>query len=422
MPLTFSTALSGLRANSNALGSVGNNIANANTTAYKSSSLNFADVYHDAASAKINGAGLVLQIGGGVNTVGSSTDFSQGTFEDSGSALHAGIQGNGFFMVKGSDGVQSYTRAGVFSLSRDGYLEVPGGQRLQGYQAVDGEIPVDAQLNDLRASLGEFAAPIATDSATFRMNLSAKDAVGTSFHSSVQIFDSLGISHTLDLTYAKTGNGAYTVTATVDGNASQLDADGGGGQASANMTFDSDGQMTAPATLSVIADQTQLNGATLPEIMVGLYNVNPDGTQGASVITNFDAKSAVASTEQNGYASGTLAGLAFSPEGSGEMIAVYSNGQTRVVGQLALATFNSQEGLRRLGDNLFSETNTSGAPSVGAPATGRRGSVVGGVLEKSNVDIATEFTNLIVAQRGFQANSRVITTINQTLQDVIQII
>lgn len=422
MPLTFSTALSGLRANSNALGTVGNNIANANTTAYKSSTLNFADVFHDAASAKINGAGVVLQIGGGVNTVGSSTNFSQGTFEDSGSALHAGIQGNGFFMVKDSTGVQSFTRAGVFSLSRDGFLEVPGGQRLQGYQAVNGAIPEDAQLVDLRASLGEFAAPIATTSATFRMNLSAKDAVNSSFHSAVQVFDSLGISHTLDLTYTKTGNGAYTVTATLDGNAAQLDADGGGGQASINMTFDSNGQMTSPTTLSVIADQSQLNGATMPDMAIGLYNTNPDGSQGSSVITNFDATSAVASTEQNGYASGTLAGLAFSPEGSGEMIAVYSNGQTRVVGQVALATFNSQEGLRRLGDNLYSETNTSGAPSIGAPATGRRGGVVGGVLEKSNVDIATEFTSLIVAQRGFQANSRVITTINQTLQDVIQII
>lgn len=422
MPLTFSTALSGLRANSNALGAVGNNIANANTTSYKSSALNFADVFHDATSAKINGAGTVFQIGGGVNTVGSSTNFSQGTFEDSGSPLHAGIQGNGYFIVKGDDGQQAYTRAGVFSLSRDGFLEVPGGQRVQGYQAVDGVIPVDAPLTDLRASLGEFAAPIATSSATFRMNLSAKDAVNSSFHSAVQIFDSLGVAHTLDLTYTKTGNGAYTVNASIDGNAAQLSTDGGAAAATANITFDSNGQLTAPDTLAVVADQTQLNGATLPDVQVGLYNVNPDGTQGASVITNFDAKSAVASTEQNGYASGTLAGLAFSPEGTGEMIAVYSNGQTRVVGQLGLATFNSQEGLRRLGDNLYSETNTSGAPSVGNPATGRRGSVVGGVLEKSNVDIATEFTNLIVAQRGFQANSRVITTINQTLQDVIQII
>jgi flagellar hook protein FlgE len=422
MSLTFSTALLGLRANSNALSTVGNNIANANTTAYKSSTLNFADVYHDATSARFNGAGVALQIGGGVITAATTTNFSQGTFEDSGSALHAGVQGNGFFVVKDTEGAQNYTRAGVFSLSRDGYLEVPGGQRVQGYTAVDGVIPADAQLSDLRVSLGEFAAPIATDAATFRMNLSAKDAVGSSFHSAVQVFDSLGVAHTLDLTYTKTGNGAYTVTATVDGNAAQLNADGGGGQASANLTFDSDGQLTAPTTLSVIADQTQLNGATLPDIAIGLYNVNPDGSQGASVITNYDAKSAVASTEQNGYASGTLAGLAFSTEGNGELIAVYSNGQTRVVGQLALATFNSQESLRRLGDNLFSETNTSGAPSVGAPATGRRGGVVGGVLEKSNVDIATEFTNLIVAQRGFQANSRVITTINQTLQDVIQII
>jgi flagellar hook protein FlgE len=114
--------------------------------------------------------------------------------------------------------------------------------------------------------------------------------------------------------------------------------------------------------------------------------------------------------------------LAFGSEGDGTLVAVYSNGQTRTVGQVAIATFNSQEGLRHQGENLFGETLASGSPSLGRATTGGRGAVIGGVLEQSNVDIATEFTDLIVAQRGFQANSRVITTINQTLQDVLQII
>jgi flagellar hook protein FlgE len=139
-------------------------------------------------------------------------------------------------------------------------------------------------------------------------------------------------------------------------------------------------------------------------------------------ITNFDAASSVTSTNQNGFASGTLSGLSFSPDSSGTLLAVFNNGQTRALGQAAIATFNSQEGLRRLGDNLFGETISSGPPSVGIAGTGGRGGIIGGVLEQSNVDISTEFTDLIIAQRGFQANSRVINTINQTLQELLQII
>jgi len=422
MSLTFTTALSGLRANSKSLATTGNNIANANTTAFKSGTLNFGDVFHDSLNAPLNGAGLGLQIGSGVHEVGTTTNFSQGSLDESGSPLNAGIQGNGYFVVASESGEQAYTRAGDFTLNRDGYLVTGTGARVQGYMAVNGVVPPDAPLTALKAPLGEFAPPIATSSATFRMNLSAKDAVNTQFHSPVQIFDSLGVAHTLDLIYTKTANGAYTVTATVDGNAAQLSTNGGAAAANANLTFNANGQLTAPNTLAVVADQTQLNGATLPNIDVKLYSTNPDGSQGPSLITNYDSASAVAATDQNGFASGVLSGLAFGSDGDGTLVAVYSNGQTRTVGQVAIATFNSQEGLRQLGDNLLSETLASGPASLGHAATGGRGQVIGGVLEKSNVDIATEFTELIVAQRGFQANSRVITTINQTLQDVIQII
>jgi flagellar hook protein FlgE len=417
MPLTFSNALSGLRANSEALGVTGNNISNSNTTAYKASYINFADVYNDSLNAPLNGAGLALQVGGGVQTAGITTNFNQGLLEDSGSALNAGIKGNGYFVVTDRSGAQAYTRAGDFTLDREGYLVTPTGYRAQGYQAVNGVVPPDAPLTDLKAPLGEFVPPVATSEITFRINLSATDAVDSSFHSPVQIYDSLGVAHTLDLAYTKTGDGTYTVTATLDGNPGQLN----GGDA-ADFTFNSDGQLTDPETLTFVADDTMLNGATLPEVNIALYATNPDGSQGPSFITNYDTASAVASTNQNGFSSGTLAGLSFSADGSGTLLAVYSNGQTRPIGQLAIATFNSQEGLRRLGDNLVSQTVASGSPSIGVGGAGGRGGVTGGVLEKSNVDIAKEFTDLIVAQRSFQANSRVITTVSQTLQDVIQII
>lgn len=418
MPLSFSNSLSGLRANSEALGVTGNNISNSNTTAYKAGSINFADVYNDSLSAPLNGAGLALQVGGGVQTAGITTNFNQGLLEESGSALNAGIRGNGYFVVTDRSGSQAYTRAGDFSLDRDGYLVTPTGYRVQGYQAVGGAIPPDAPLTDLKAPLGEFVPPVATSEVNFRINLSAKDAVDSKFHSPVQIYDSLGVAHTLDLVYTKTGDGAYTVEATLDGNPGMLN-----GGDTVDFTFDSDGQLTAPDTLTFTADDTMLHGATLPEVNIALYATNPDGTKGPSFITNYDTASAVASsTNQNGSPSGTLAGLSYSADGSGTLMAVYSNGSTRPIGQLAIATFNSQEGLRRLGDNLVSQTLASGPPSVGPGGTGGRGGVTGGVLEKSNVDIAKEFTDLIVAQRSFQANSRVITTVSQTLQDVIQII
>jgi flagellar hook protein FlgE len=422
MALTFSTALSGLRANSEALGVTGNNIANANTTAFKAKSLNFADVFHDSLNAKLNGAGLAVQIGGGVQSAGTTTNFTQGSLDESGSTLNAGIRGNGYFVVASKNGDTAFSRAGDFTLDKEGHLVTSTGDLVQGYQAIDGAVPPGAPLTSLEVPLGQFAGPVVTTTAAFRLNLSSTDAVNSEFHAPVEVYDSLGVAHTLDVIYTKTGDGAYTVTATVDGVAAQISVDGGANGASGNITFDSDGQLVTPNTLAIVPDQTQLDGATLPNIGVTLYETNDDGSQGQSLLTNYNATSAVSATEQDGFSSGTLAGLAFSPKGDGVLVAVYSNGQTRTVGQVAIATFNSQEGLSRLGDNLYGETVASGAPSVGAAGTGGRGEIIGGVLEQSNVDIATEFTDLIVAQRGFQANSRVITTINQTLQDVIQII
>lgn len=414
MALSFNAALSGLRANSDSISVTGNNIANSNTTAFKSGSINFGDVFNDSLSARQNGAGLSLQQGSGVRTAGIATNFTQGTLNESGSPLNAGIQGNGFFVVKSDAGTESYTRAGDFTPSREGFLLTPTGEKVQGYQAVDGVIPPESAMTSLQIPLGTHATPIVTTEATLRMNLNSSDAVGTEFHSPLQVYDSKGAAHTLDLVFTKTGDNAYDAAATVDGLAATLD--------STTLTFDVNGQLVTPATLTVTPDPASLNGAALPSIAINLHETNPDGTMGASNITNFSAASAVVSTNQDGFGSGTLAGISFGPKGDGTVLAVYSNGQTRVVGQVALATFNSQDGLRHLGDNLYGSTQSSGSPSIGAAATGGRGAVIGGVLEQSNVDIATEFTDLIIAQRGFQANSRVITTINQTLQDVIQII
>lgn len=423
MPFSFSTALSGLRASSEALSVTGNNIANANTTAYKGSSIRFADMFNSTLGARLNGAGNSLQIGTGVTTSAIQTNFAQGGLSDAGSATSAAIQGNGFFVVSDDAGVFSYTRAGDFSIDRGGYLVTPDGQKVQGYAAVNGSVPPSAVLSALRLPVGETLAPSMTTNATLRMNLNSADAPGAEFHAPVQVFDSRGVQHSLDLHFTKQNDGSYLLRATLDGAAADASADGGApSSAPVSVTFDANGQLLTPATLSIAPDQTRLNGAVLPSIDINLRQMNPDGTPGDPLLTNYATASTVNATDQDGFAAGTLSGFALSAERDGTITAVFSNGQSRPIGRFALATFNAQTGLRHVGGNRFMETGASGQPSLGAAGSGGRGDVVGGALEQSNVDIATEFTELIVAQRSFQANSRVINTINQTMQDLLQVV
>lgn len=421
MSFSFNTALSGLNASSNSIGVSGNNIANANTIGYRGSSISFADVFANAHGVRLSGAGTPMQIGNGVRVAAVRTNTAQGSLTDAGSPTSAAIQGNGFFVVRNSNGEQHYTRAGDFVLDRDGYLVAPNGGRVQGYAAVNGAIPSGAALTDLQVPIGQTLPPTVTSQATFRMNLNAADRTGTQFHATTRVYDSRGTARTLDMTFTRQANGSYTMSATLDGVATELSVDGGApSNTPATFTFDQNGQPTSPTSLSIIPDQTQLGGASLPSIAINLRETNPDGTPGAFNITNYASQSAVSSTRQNGSAAGEFAGLMV--DNNGILYAVFSNQQSRAIGQYALATFNSEEGLARTGNNLFSETPSSGQPSIGAPATGGRGGVVGGALEQSNVDIASEFVDLIQAQRGFQANSRVINTMNQALQELIQII
>lgn len=418
MSFTFSTALSGLQAASQSLNVTGNNIANANSTAFKRTSLSFADVFTSSQGVRLNGAGVTVQVGNGVRIASTQTNFAQGTLTDSASPTSMAIEGKGFFVVQDKAGSQAYTRAGEFVVDRTGYLVTPSGQRLMGYGAVNGAVPAGAPLAPLTVPVGDKLPPVMTTQATLRMNLNAADAAGTPFSTSLQVYDSRGESHTLQLSFTKQAGGAYQATARLDGNAAQLSVDGGAAQATpATITFDASGQLTAPTALSVLPDQAQLGGATLPSVALNLRQSN-----GTPNLTNYASPSGVASTDQDGYAAGDLAGLSLADNRSGLLFAIFSNGQRRALGQVALAVFNAQDGLHRLGNNLFGETLSSGQPSIGTAGTGGRGELVGGALEQSNVDIATEFTDLIVAQRSFQANSRVITTLNQALQELMQVI
>lgn len=421
MPFSFSTALSGLNASSAAIGVTGNNISNANTVAFKSGTVSFQDIFADSRGMRLNGAGAPVQVGNGVAVAAVHTNFTQGNLNNSGSSTTAAIQGSGFFVVRNAQGELNYTRAGDFTLDSQGRLVTPGGHHLQGYAAVAGSVPPGASLASLEVPIGQTMQPVVTTEAAMRMNLDRSAGTGATFHANMQVYDTTGSAHTLDLVYVKQADGTYQMNATLDGNAAQTSVDGAAAASGpVTFTFDSSGQLVSPATLQVIPDQTQLNGSSLPSIDVSLYQQNADGSVGAPILTNFASQSAVSATTQDGFGAGILSGVSINQDGI--IFAVFNNGQTQAIGQLALATFNAQDALSHVGGNLFGDNIASGQPSIGAPNAGGRGAVVGGMLEQSNVDITSEFVDLIVAQRGFQANSRVISTINQTMQDLLQTI
>jgi flagellar hook protein FlgE len=421
MTFSFNASLSGLNANSNALSVVGNNIANANTVGFRGSQITFSDVFANSYGARLNGAGLSLQIGDGVQTASIQTNLSQGTLNESSSSLHSAIQGNGFFVVRQSDETLSYTRAGDFTLNNEGYLITPRGDEVQGYAAVGGVITPGSALTPIRIPLGATLPPQTTASASMKINLNTNAVTGADFHATISVYDSRGTSRTLDITFTRLANGTFDATATLDGNATQLSSNGGAPSATpVNFSFDSSGNLLTPTQFSIQPDQTQLGGAVLPSVEINMREVNPDGSLGAYNIVSYARPSSNSANNQDGFPPGELSGSSIDPEGI--VLAIFSNGQTRPIAQYALATFNSSEGLSRRGDNLFAETLASNQATVGAPGSGGRGLISGGYLEQSNVNITNEFVKLIEAQRGFQSNSRVITSLNQTFQDLLQII
>ncbi len=421
MAFSFNAALSGLNANSNALSVVGNNIANANTVGFRASSITFSDVFANISGARLNGAGLSLQIGDGVQTASIQTNQGQGTLNESSSALHTAIQGNGYFVVRQADETLSYTRAGDFVLNNEGFLITPRGDEVQGYAAVNGVITPGSALTSLRIPIGQTLPPQMTTSASMRINLNSNAATGAQFHATIQVYDSRGTTRTMDINFTRLADGSFDATATVDGAPAQLSANGGpSGNAPVNFTFDSNGNLLTPTQFSVQPDQTVLGGATLPSVELRMRETNPDGSPGAFNIVSYARPSSNTANNQDGFPPGELSGSSVDPNGI--VLAIFSNGQTRPIGQYALATFNSSEGLSRRGDNLFAETLASNQATFGTPGSGGRGIISGGYLEQSNVNITNEFVKLIEAQRGFQSNSRVITSLNQTFQDLLQII
>jgi flagellar hook protein FlgE len=397
---------------------IGNNLANINTVAYKASSVNFADLV----SQTVSGSGFdPMQIGLGVTLGQISPDFVQGGINNTGVATNVAIQGNGFFVV-GNGNDQSFTRAGNFSLNAQGQLITADGLTVQGYTQVDpasGQIITTGALSDLVVPPGLLRAPAATTSFQTATNLDASAPVGATFASSVQIFDKLGVSHVVTINYTKTAAGTWGYNMTVPGS----DVTGGtagvpSSIATGTVQFNGSGQLTqvngaAPAAVT-ITSPTWADGAGAANMTWAVLDPT-----GAGTLTGFSNASATSSISQNGSPTGTVDSVSI--DSQGEIVASFGAGRTVTVGQIALANFNNPQGLVRVGTNRFGQSEASGIVNVGTAGTGGRGTLIGSALEQSNVDIATEFTKMILAQRGYQANSKSITVADELLVDTLDL-
>ncbi len=379
------SGISGMRSHQTMLDVTGNNIANVNTNGFKSSSVQFQDTLSQLQQAAgggndTRGGTNPAQIGLGTQVAGISTNFAQGSAQATGKATDLMIAGDGFFVLN-SGGQQVYSRAGSFDADFDarGRLVSPDGAFLQGWPAVNGVVQKGGAVSNI--VLGQDTAPaVATRSATLDGNLPAEAAVGSSLVRDVKVYDASGNVRTLSLTFTRTAGGWG------------VNGSDGAGTGTSALTF-TDGKLTGGGALTV-----------------GGINVDLTG------VTGFAGLSTVKVSSQDGRAAGTLESFALGKDGS--ITGAFSNGSRIVIGQIALATFTNPGGLEKAGGSTFRATANSGDPALGTAGSPGFGTLSSGFLEMSNVDLSQEFTNLIVAQRGFQSNARVITTSDEVLQEL----
>jgi flagellar hook protein FlgE len=414
--MSFSTSLSGLSSNQQKLDVIGNNLANINTVAFKGSDVQFSDLV----SQSVGGSSVnPMQVGLGVTMGSISPNFSQGGISNTGVPTNVAIQGSGFFVI-GPATDRSYTRAGDFSQDANGMLITSDGNPVQGYTAVNpatGGIITTGLPTNIVIPPGVLRAPSATTQFGAASNLDANAAVGDTFTASPQIFDALGSPHVVTITYKNTAPGAWTYSIAVPGN----DVTGGTPASppavltTGAMTFNSAGLMTAPvANVAVPSPAAGWKDGAAATAMT--WTVLPNGVPN---VTGFSAPSQTSSLTQNGQAPGGVNSISI--DGTGQIIATIGAGQSVVLGQLALANFNNPTGLNKLGANAFGQSAAAGLANIGVAGTGGRGTLIGSALEGSNVDMAKEFTQMILAQRGYQANSKGITTADQLMQEALNL-
>jgi flagellar hook protein FlgE len=407
----FSIALSGLEADSVSLNTIGNNLANLNTTAYKGQTTSFEDLFYQQIGQ--SGSGDAIQVGAGTKVSGTSTDFSEGTLlpDANSNPTDMALSGNGFFIVN-QNGVQSLTRAGNFQISSNGSLITQDGQQVMGYPATDGVVNQNGALQPIVIPVGATEGAQATQNISVTSNLNSGATVGTAFTTPVTLYDSLGQSYQATISYDKTGTNTWSYAVTLPPGA----ATGAPVNNTGTLTFDSNGNLTSPTG--------SVTGISFPGMADGAsnltFNWNMNDASGNPTLTQLATASTNNTQNQDGFASGNYQTI--SVDTSGLITAQFSNGQSSTVGQVAVASVANVQGLVATGGNNFTTTAASGQATAGVAGTGGRGTVEDNALEQSNVNISTEFSNLIVAQRAFEANSKTVTTFDTISQDVLAMV
>ncbi len=408
--------VNGINSNGNVISVIGDNIANVNTIGYKGSRASFEDIL----------AGAESNVGLGSRISSITPQFSQGGFESSSNVTDMAIDGAGFFVLRNaSDGSISYSRAGQFNINKDGFLVNADGLRVRGFQT-DANNVVTSSVDDILISQTPVS-PNATTAITIKMNLdsnevapaafSTSNPTGTSnFSAGVTVFDSLGNSHLATIYFRKDSANSWQWFTLVDG------GDITGGTAGVNfqtangtLTFGTDGSLTTPVT--TVSDFDFVGATQNQSITFDFGSDTSSGGTGLDGVTQFGSASAISNITQDGFSSGTLKSITVGSDGviSGN----YTNGTTQTIAQMVLAGFNNVNALSRSGSNNYIETLDSGSPVLSAPGGSGKGTIISSTLEQSNVDLANELIKMVIIQRGFQANTRTISTVNDMLAQLV---
>jgi flagellar hook protein FlgE len=450
MPSAFFTGLSGLRSHQGAVQVVANNIANLNTVAFKGSRADFRDLFYQ--NIGLSRSGVASQIGLGVSPITVSRRFEQGTIQNTGGLLDAAIQGEGFFIVS-DGGVLQFTRSGNFQLNADQEMVTINGEIVQGWNRDPGTGAVNTSLPiaDINLQGNDRIEP--RETTTLRISANLATGSTTAFARPVQVFDSLGASHIITMVFTPVSpprvgfSSSFDVTVTLP---AQDVLDGGGTTPAVNpnivvnpgappigfpLDFDASGDLVNPAPgtpYQITLDMTQATDPTVPGVVTPLPVTFANGAADLTIswdllnqqllptISSVAASSSITDILQDGRPSAELTSISVSD--GGRISGLFSDGRTLVLAQLALQRFTNPQSLLALGNNNNIPTAGSSVSSPGPPDSGGLGSVLGLSLEFSNVDISQEFTDLLTFQRGFQANSRVITTADSLNQEALNLI
>lgn len=398
------SGISGLRSHQTMMDVVGNNIANVNTAGFKSSVVTFqetlAQTLQGSGSPTANiGGSNPIQIGLGTRVGAITGVFTQGANQVTGRTTDLAIQGDGFFVLD-TAGARTYSRAGNFNFDGAGNMVASGGGRVVGWIAgPTGTVDYTQPVQPVQLPLAQVIDPVVTTTVQVGGNLPASLAIGASSVTTIKIFDSLGNEHEMLANFTKNAANDWTLTVNINGTAATVSAP--------NLTFDGAGQLTSAPSITISGVTPP--GASPLSFTVELATNTP--------LVQFGGTPSATAFDQNGNAVGFLRDFSIGLDGT--IAGQFSNGSTKILGVVAMASFVNPSGLLRAGESQFEESINSGEPLIGSPGSGNRGLIASGQLEMSNVDLAQEFTNMIIAQRGFQANSRIITASDEILADLV---